>query len=151
MTFPKALPPNEPPKVDPPTLEALAKEDVAPPRLPKPLEVDAGAAGFDAKEDNLLPVAAPKEDNLLPVAAPKEELVVGLAAAANGEAVELANAPKPELLKACDEVCDWSFVDASGDFVEDLGAIVAKGDAADVLEKPLPGDIWGVVSPVLCI
>jgi hypothetical protein len=121
--------------VDPPTLEALANEDVPPPRLAKPLEVDAGAAGFDAKDDRLLPVAAPKE-----------ELMVDLAAAANGEAVELANAPKPELLKACSEVCDWSFADASGDFAEDLEAIAAKGDAADVLEKPLPGGIWGVVS-----
>jgi hypothetical protein len=102
--------------------------------LAKPLGFVGDVTPLDAKEDNLLPVAAPKGE-----ATPE-------GAAENGDTA-LAKLPNPELLKADSEVCGSSFVDGPGDIDAcGFGDNVAKGDAAEVLANPLPAGIWADVS-----
>jgi hypothetical protein len=81
-----------------------------------------------------------KEESVVPDAAPKGEALPLLLAAAKGEAVELAKAPKPELLNALSEVCGWSLAGASVGLLGDFGAMDAKGDTAEVFENPPPED-----------
>jgi hypothetical protein len=117
-------PPNEEPNVLPP------KEDlVAPPRAPKPLAGAAGAAVLPANDPSLLLDAAPNG-----------ELDPGLASPPNGDA-DLARLPNPDALNLSSEV--WGSNSGRSD---DLGAwglgdMAAKGEAAEVFAKPLPGGI----------
>lgn len=129
-TLPNALPPNAPPNVDFPELRPPENDEVVPPRLANPLAAGVEEAGLDDA----------KEESVLPVAAPKGEAEPLLPAAAKGEAAELEKAPKPDFLNAVSEVCGRSLAGASVGFVGDFGAMDAKGDAAEVFENPLPKD-----------
>ena len=79
-----------------------------------------------------------KEDNLGPLAAPKDKPPAGFARPPNGDVVDLAKLPNPETLNFSSEVMGRSAFLSPVVKVCGFEAMAAKGDSAEVLEKPLP-------------
>jgi hypothetical protein len=102
------------------------------PRAPNPpkLAPDVAEAALEAKEDSLLPPAAPKG----------EVDAGGLASPPKGEAAELAKLPNPDALNLSSDVCGSSSGPSEG--LAGLEDMAANGDAAEVFAKPLPGGIY---------
>lgn len=117
-----------PPNALPPKL------DFAPPKDPNPLAggaaaVEVAVAG-DAKELSL--GAPPPNGDAVFAAAPKLP---------KGDELEFAKLPNPEALNLSSEVWGRDSGLADGFGAADLAAMAAKGDAAEVFEKPLPAGI----------
>jgi hypothetical protein len=88
-----------------------------------------------------------KLEILGPLAAAKGDVELELPRPPNGEALELEKAPKPEDLNLSVDVCCTSSLGFSVAFEVGGGdARAANGDAAEVLAKPLVGEILSKVS-----
>lgn len=126
---------KEPPKPafdDPPNVLGPPKLDLAPPREPNPLaEGVAVVEDVDVGDANELSLGAP----------PKDEAVLGAAPKPPKGDVLLARLPKPEALNLSSEVWARGAVLSDDLGAAGLAAMAAKGEAADVLAKPLPAGI----------